>query len=328
MTVKIVSMSPLNAEVLKVMIKNAGISIPDDIEIINVNPLPDPEIVELVRDAEIILGDYSFNKKISKEIAIAAKQVKLIQQPSVGYQHIDVQACAEAGIPVANTAGANTNAVAEHAIMAALCLLKKLITAHRTTFAGEWKQLDLGAGELSGKLWGIIGMGRIGRALAERLIPFGVRMKYHDIARLSAEDEKAFSAEYGTIDEIMQSADIISLHCPLTEETRGLIGEKHIAQMKAASLIINLSRGEIVDEAALARALSDGKIGGAALDVFQFEPINRDNPLLAVDSDKLILTPHTAGVTNESKMRIISTAINNIVNVLNGNKPDFIVNIK
>jgi phosphoglycerate dehydrogenase-like enzyme len=326
MTTKIVSLAPLNAEVIKMMIRGAGLAIPDEIEIINANPLPDAEIIVLVKDAEIILGDFTFNKKITREIAQAAKNVKLIQQPSVGYQHIDIEACTEAGVPVANTAGANTIGVAEHTIMAALCLLKKVIAAHRSTAAGEWKQMEIGAGELYGKTWGMVGMGRIGRAVAERLAPFGVKISYFDTVKLDAAEEKRLGAGFMVLENMIATADIISLHCPLTDKTRGLIGEQEIARMKTTAVLINVARGEIIDEAALARALRDGKIGGAALDVFSIEPIEKDNPLLSPGTGNTLLTPHIAGATNESKMRIITAAINNIVNVLNGKKPDFIIN--
>ena len=323
---KIVSLSPLNIDVLKMMIKGAGQSIPEDVAVVSGNQLSDSELLDLVRDADIILGDYSFNTKITRDMAFAAKKAKLIQQPSVGYQNIDIDACAEAGIPVANTAGANTASVAEHAVMAGLCLTKRLMIAHRTTAAGEWRQMDIGAGEVQGKLWGLVGMGRIGKAVAERLVPFSVKLAYHDLARMSGEDEKLYHAAWSGIDDLLKAADIISLHCPLTEETRNMIDEKRLALMKPTALIINVARGEIIDEQALARALREKRLGGAALDVFTEEPISRGNPLLRLGDENLILTPHIAGATNESKIRIISAAVRNIVNVLNGGRPESVVN--
>jgi phosphoglycerate dehydrogenase-like enzyme len=326
MNKKIISLCPLNATVISTMIKGAGLSEPEGIELIDAYHLPEAEIIELVKDAEIILGDYTFNKKITREIAAAAHNVKLIQQPSVGYQHIDFEACAEAGVPVANTAGANTTSVAEHTIMAALCLVKRIMPAHHATLSGEWKQMEIGAGELAGKLWGLVGMGRIGRAVSERLAPFEVRMAYHDTDRLSENDEKKYHVEFIDIKEMLRSADIISLHCPLTDKTKGLIGKPELSMMKKTALIINVARGEIIDEPALAQALKEQTIGGAALDVFAEEPINKNNPFIGINAENLILTPHIAGATYESKMRIISAAIKNIVKVLNGEKPDFVVN--
>jgi len=323
--IKLVSMAPLNEAVLTAMMKGAGLSLQDEIEIVNVNSLPDDKIIEEVKYADIILGDFTFNKKITREIALAAGHARLIQQPTVGYQHIDIDACTEAGIRVANTAGANTIGVAEHTVMAGLCLMKKTVAAHLSTRAGEWKQLEIGPGEIYGKTWGLVGMGRIGKAVAERLIPFGVRVLYHDAVRLSDDDESRYRAAMVTCDDLLKSSDIISLHCPLTDETRGLISRERIAAMKPGALIINVARGEIIDETALAEALRDRQIGGAALDVYTEEPLKKDSPLLSVDAN-LLLTPHIAGATTESKIRIIGAAIGKIVKVLNGEKPDFIIN--
>jgi phosphoglycerate dehydrogenase-like enzyme len=323
---KVVSLSTLGPELLMLMIKNNGISNPEDVEIIGANHLPDGEIVELVRDADVIFGDFTFNKNITAEMARAAAKAKLIQQPSVGYQNIDVEACAAAGIPVANTAGANTVSVAEHVVMSALCLAKNLMMAHRTTAAGEWRQMDIGAVELQGRLWGLIGMGRIGRAVAERLLPFGVRMAYYDTAKMSGEDEARYHAAYSGLDDLLKTADIISIHCPLTDETRGMISAGRLALMKPSAFIINVARGEVLDEEALALVLKEKRLAGAALDVFSEEPVSMENPLLNLEGANLVLTPHIAGVTQEAKMRIITAAVRNMVSVLNGNKPEFVIN--
>lgn len=323
---RIVSLSPLSTEVLLMMVQGAGFSFPDDIEIIGGNQMGVSELLAVIRDADIILGDYTFNRKITREMVAAAKKVKLIQQPSVGYQNIDVEACTEAGIPVANTAGANTTGVAEHTIMAALCLLKNCCAAHRATAAGEWVQMEIGAGELQGKLWGLIGMGRIGRAVAERLIPFGVRMIYYDTARMKNEDEERYRASFSGIEDLLKTADMVSIHCPLTDETRGLVNDRYFALMKASAFVINVARGEIIDEEALARALNEKRLAGAACDVFSEEPITKENPLLGVGSARLLLTPHIAGATNESKIRIITAAVRNMVSVLNGGKPESVIN--
>ncbi|TAL31634.1 MAG: hydroxyacid dehydrogenase [Spirochaetes bacterium] len=323
---KIVSMSPLPPDILRMLIEGAGVSVPDDFEIINANPLEGDALIDAVREADVIMGDYTFNKRITPEIARAAKRVKLIQQPSVGYQNIDVDACTARGIPVANTAGANTVSVAEHTIAAGLCLLKKFLPAARSTAAGGWVQMDLGGGEIEGKTWGLVGMGRIGRAVALRLIPFGVSVMYFDTARLNPDDEKTYRCAYAPLDELFKSADILSLHCPLTPDTAGLVNEARISTMKPAALIINVARGEVLDEAALARALAEKRIGGAAVDVFSREPIESGNPLLGLSDANLLLTPHVAGVTGEARMRIISVAVGNIIRVLNGGKPELLVN--
>lgn len=323
---KIVSLSTLGPELLMMMIKGNGCEHPDDVEVIGAHQLPDGEIVGLVKDADIIFGDYTFVKNITGEMARAAKKAKLVQQPSVGYQNIDVDAFTAAGIPVANTAGANTVSVAEHVVLAALCLLKNLLMAHRTTAAGEWRQMDISAYELQGKSWGLVGMGRIGRAVAERLAPFGVSLAYFDPARMGESDENKYHTSYRGIEELLKTADIISIHCPLTNETRGIIDGNKIAMMKPGAFIINVARGEVMDEEALARALKEKRIAGAALDVFSEEPVSAKSPLLEMIDTRLVLTPHIAGVTQESKMRIITAAIRNVVTVLNGGAPDFVIN--
>ncbi|MBP7737204.1 MAG: 2-hydroxyacid dehydrogenase [Spirochaetes bacterium] len=323
---KVVSLSTLGPELLMLMIKNNGIANPEDVEVIGANHLPDSDIIELFRDADVIFGDFTFNKTITADMARACTKAKLIQQPSVGYQNIDVQACTDAGIPVANTAGANTVSVAEHVVMTALCMVKNLLVAHRTTVAGEWRQMDIGAGELQGKLWGLIGMGRIGRAVAERLLPFGVRMAYYDVAKMSGDDEAGCHAAYSGMEDLLKTADIISIHCPLTDETRGMISGGRIALMKPSAFIINVARGEVLDEEALALALKEKRLAGAALDVFSEEPVPMGNPLLKLEGLNVVLTPHIAGVTQEAKMRIITAAVRNVVNVLNGGRPDFVIN--
>ena len=326
MKTTVVSLAPLPAEFIQYLIKDAGIPAPEELEIINANSLSDSEIIAAVKGASVILGDFTFKRRITREIAMAAKGAKLIQQPSVGYQHIDIDACTEAGIPVANTAGANTVSVAEHTIMVALCLLKKLMLAHRTTVAGEWRQLDMDSVEMYGKVWGLIGMGKIGKAIAERLIAFGVKAIYYDPFRLTSSEEKQFSASYAKIDEMLGTSDIVSVHCPLTDETKGLINEKRLMLMKPSAVLINIARGEIIEEEALARALTEKRIAGAALDVYGEEPLTAANPLMSIQSDNLILTPHFAGTTNEAKIRVISSAMNNIAKALAGEKPDFVVN--
>lgn len=323
---KIVSLSTLGPELLMLMIKNNGIADPDDVEVIGANHLPDGNIVELVRDADVIFGDFTFKKHVTAEMARAAKKAQLIQQPSVGYQNIDVEACTGAGIPVANTAGANTVSVAEHVVMTALCMVKNLLMAHRTTVAGEWRQMDIGAVELQGRLWVLIGMGRIGRAVAERLIPFGVRMAYYDAVRMGGDDELRLHAACSGMEELLKTADIISIHCPLTDETRGMVSAGRLALMKPSAFIINVARGEVLDEGALALALKEKRIAGAALDVFSEEPVGSDSPLLGLEEANLVLTPHVAGVTQEAKMRIITAAVRNMVSVLNGGRPDFVIN--
>ena len=320
---KIVNLSPIPKEFLIEFFKMHGVV---DINVVDAGNFSAEQVIYEVKDAGFIIGDYTFKQRITREVAMAAKNVKLIQQPSVGYQHIDIGACTEAGIKVANTAGANTIAAAEHTIMTALCLIKNLFYAIRTTAAGEWRQMEVKPGELFNKTWGFIGFGRMGKAVAERLIAFGIRMLYYDVIRIPADEEKRLQVTFANLSDVLKSSDILSLHCPLTEETTGLINRGNIALMKQGAIIINVSRGEVVDEQALAEALRDGKLGGAALDVFSAEPIASTNPLLAVAGDKVILSPHVAGVSQEAQGRILTATITNIVKVIKGEIPENLVN--
>jgi glyoxylate reductase len=285
------------------------------------------EVKKAFSSADVVLGDYTFKKKITADILSTARNLKLIQQPSVGYQHIDVDACTARGIKVANTAGANTVSVAEHTIAWGLCLLKNMFHAHTSTKSGGWEQMSIKSAELQGKVWGIVGLGRIGQAVAERLKPFQLsRIIYHDTNRPEPSIEQALGVEYADMATLLNQSDIISLHAPLTDATRAIINEDALNSMKSSTYLINVARAELVDEKALAIAIMKGKIAGAGIDVFSVEPITMNNPLLGLESERLLLSPHVAGVTDEAAGRIINMAAANIARVLKGEKPESLVN--
>lgn len=319
---KLVSMAPLPGEFIKGMLENEGVA---GIEVVGAGFFSREEMKAALQGAEFILGDFSFKNSIDREILEHCKDVKFIQQPSVGYQHIDIEACKNKGIRVANCAGANTVDVAEHTVMSGLCLIKKIMMSNRTTRLGEWRQMEIGPAELAGKAWGILGMGRIGKAVAKRLISFGVELYYYDVHRLEEETEIEMNLKYLTLPELLKIVDILSIHCPLTDETRHLINNETIASMKSGTMIINVARGEIVDEEALAEALEKGKIAGASIDVLSEEPINPENPLLKVNRDNLIMSPHVAGVSEESKKRIINMTILNLAKAIKGEEPENVI---
>jgi phosphoglycerate dehydrogenase-like enzyme len=325
MAKKVLLLAPLPAEIVKLLIRQT----PDvpDFEVIAGNEMPVEEVKKAFSEADIVLGDYTFKKKITADILSTARNLKFIQQPSVGYQHIDVGACTARGIKVANTAGANTISVAEHTIAWGLCLLKNMFHAHTSTKSGGWEQMSIKPAELKGKVWGIIGFGRIGQAVAERLKPFGLsRIIYHDTYRPKPSVEQEFGVEYTEMTNILSQSDIISLHAPLTEATCAMINEDTLNSMKPSAYLINVARAELVDEKALAEAIMKGKIAGAGIDVFSEEPVTMNNPLLVVESERLLFSPHVAGVTDEAAGRIINMAAANIARVLKGEKPESLVN--
>jgi phosphoglycerate dehydrogenase-like enzyme len=325
MSKTVLSLAPLSAEIVKLLIRQT----PDvpDFEVIPGNEMSKEEVKKAFSSADVVLGDYTFKKKITADILSTARNLKLIQQPSVGYQHIDVDACTARGIKVANTAGANTVSVAEHTIAWGLCLLKNMFHAHTSTKSGGWEQMSIKSAELQGKVWGIVGFGRIGQAVAERLKPFQLsRIIYHDTYRPAQSVEQKLGVEYAEMTNILSQSDIISLHAPLTDATRNIINEAALNSMKPSAYLINVARAELVDEKALAVAIMKGKIAGAGIDVFSEEPATMNNPLLAVESERLLLSPHVAGVTDEAAGRIINMAAANIARVLKGEKPESLVN--
>ncbi len=328
----IVSMSPLPEAVIQAFFMPFLEGKDIELEVVGVYGKPREEVIEALRRADIVLGDYTFHMKIDEELCNAMDKVRLIQQPSTGYDHIDVEACARRGIPVANAGGANAASVAEYTIMAALALLKRLVYAHSRTREGGWPQWDLmemGTYDLLGKTWGIIGLGRIGREVARRLQGWGVDIVYYDKVR-NREAEESLGVKYRTMRRLLREADIVSIHVPLTPETRGMIGERELRGMKPNAILINPSRGELVDEEALARALRERWIAGAAVDVYSREPPGPDHPLIRLAREdpgvNLIVTPHIAGANSDARQRIVRFSVENVLRVLMGGKPEAVVN--
>ncbi len=333
-TYKIVSMSPLPASFVQALFAPYKDEIGGDISVVSVHGMPRSQLLKELEDADIVIGDYTFKMRIDAEMCSAMKNVKLIQQPSTGYDHIDVEACAKAGIPVANAGGANAVSVAEYTIMTALALLKRLVYAHERTREGEWPQwtlMEMGTFDLLDKTWGIIGLGRIGREVAKRARAFGARVIYYDKVRPPASVEEELGVEYRSLPRLLRESDIISIHVPLTSETRGMIGEKELRMMKPSTILINPSRGELVDEEALARALEEKWIFGAAVDVYSKEPPPRDHPLLELarrGGGNIIVTPHIAGANTDARSRIIQFSVSNVIRVLKGGRPEAVVNMR
>ncbi len=318
-------MSPIPPEAFRAML---GIILPDlDVEVHALAEESMDQVVQLFSRADVVLGDFTFRWPVTAEMVAGAKRLRLICQPSIGYQHIDIEATQRAGIPVSNTAGANAVGVAEHTIMFLLCLLKKGLYAHVRTSEGHWGQVEMfgmGVRELMGKAFGIVGMGRIGQEVAARARCFGCNIVYHDPRRLAPEVEGKLAVSYMDLDVLLREADIVSLHVPLTAQTDKLIGRDELAMMKPGAILLNLARGEVVDDEALAEALASGQLSGAGIDVFSEEPVNPSNPLLTARN--IMLSPHIAGTTDESRGRMMEMTLANIRRVLNGEKPQNVVN--
>jgi phosphoglycerate dehydrogenase-like enzyme len=255
----------------------------------------------------------------------AAPRLKLVQLLSAGYDNVDLAAARRAGVPIANNGGANAISVAEHALMLMLAVSRRLIWTHGSVAAGRWR----GNGpaprmyELFEKRSGIVGLGTIGKKVARLARAFGMRVTYYDIVRLSQDAEDLLGVRFRLLRELLESSDIVTLHVPLDASTRGMIGAGELALMKPATMLINTSRGPVVDEAALYRALASDKLFGAGLDVFDEEPPAPDNPLLKLDN--VVLSAHFAGPTWDNHVARFRNAFDNVGRVHRGEPPFWVV---
>lgn len=264
---------------------------------------------------------------LTAEHLAAASKLGFVQTPSHGYDHIDLDAAAARGVPVANvgTSGAEAANVAEHAFGLMLACAKRLIEGHAGVRAGRWPREELlaaGLTELHGKTLGIVGMGQIGREVAKRAAAFDMDVLYADV--VAAPDvEASYGARRAELDDMLPRADFVTIHVPLLPGTRSLIDARRLGSLKRGAILVNTSRGAVVDAPALAEALRTGGIA-AGIDVFEPEPPPPDHPLL--DAPNVVLSPHDAGVTNESVQRIMSEALENIRRFAAGERPRDIVN--
>ena len=259
--------------------------------------------------------------RVTREVMVASPRLKVIGVHGVGCDHIDLQAAKELGKAVFNTPSALTESVAEMTLALMLALTRRVVSSDKAVRAGEWKRKfgDLIGSELLGKTVGIIGLGRIGAAVALRLKSFGVELLYHDVA-----DRSEVEAELGVrrvdLDTLFRSSDIITLHTPLTPQTRGLLSEREFGIMKDGVYIVNTARGKVIDQMALIEALQSGKVSGAALDVFEEEPLDPSKPLASMDN--VILTPHLAASSEDAMRRMAVEVAEGVMTMLRGGLPE------
>ena len=274
---------------------------------------PDPATLrERLRSAQGLLS--LVTDPVDAELIAACPQLKAIANMAVGTDNIDVEAAKERGIAVGNTPGVLTDATADLAFALLLALARKLPQGEAQVRAGEWRTWepasDLGA-DLGGATLGIVGRGRIGEAVARRAAGFGMEVVHS-------------SRSSGVpLDELLDRADVVSLHCPLTPETRHLIGDAALARMKPSALLVNTARGGVVDQAALRRALIEGEIAGAALDVTDPEPLPADDPLL--EAPNLIVVPHVGSATVRTRAKMAEMAVENLLAALAGDPMPYAV---
>lgn len=272
--------------------------------------------IEAARDADIVLTE---NTTITPDILNGLKQCKAVVMYSIGLDHVDLQTATELGIVIAHTPGFCVDEVSNHAMMFVLACARRLLSQHERLRAGWWPEArNLEAaltpmGNLRGECLGLLSFGAIARSLAHKAQAFGLRLVAFD-PFVSAEVFAQHGVQSLSLDEVLAQSDYLSVHTPVTAATKGMLGETQLRKMKPSAFLINTSRGSVVDEAALVRALREGWIVGAALDVFEQEPPDKSNPLLHMSD--VIVTPHSAYCSNASYARVRQMAADEAVRVL------------
>jgi ribulose-phosphate 3-epimerase len=270
------------------------------------------ELTSRAGDVDVLV---SGTEPVTARVLGAAPRLRLIAKHGVGFENIDLEAARARHIPVCLAGDAIADSVADMAFALLLALARQISQGDRAVRAGGWPRMV--GSELRGKTLGLVGLGKIGKGVCRRASGFGMRVVAYDLY-----PDRAFARSWGVelleLDELLAQADVVSLHAPVTPETRGLIGGRALALMRPGALLVNTARGELVDEAALYEALRDGRLGGAASDVFVREPPG-DNPLLSLDT--FIASPHSAGQTSEGLRRMGEATADNILRVLAGDEP-------
>jgi lactate dehydrogenase-like 2-hydroxyacid dehydrogenase len=312
----------------------AGIEIPESFDI-KFFPQYDEEAVgQVLVDADFLLAS-SHHPPITARLISTARSLRMIQLCGAGYDNVDLEAANQARIPVARSPGQNSRAVAEYSYNLINVLNRGILEGDYETKRGryQWVREKLrkeGMYELEGMNLGILGLGPVGKEMAKIGGFFGANLFYFDIIRFPPETEKELKVTYVDFLNLLKTSDILSLHVPLNEKTRNLIGRKELALMKPSAILINTARGAIVDDEALIEALKTNRLKGAAFDVFDPEPIPEGHPFLSLDAElqkKLILTPHLAGAGRQSQNRMFQEAVNNVSRVIKGEAPKYVVNL-
>lgn len=320
MHARVACLSPYDEGTVRKMFKGRH-----DVDVVLV---PDPPaqaaVLEACAEADLVIGDQRHRHRVDRQVLERMHRCRLIQQPAVGFDTIDYRTAAELGIPVANAAGYNKDAVADWTLMAMLAMLRHSFQGDRAMRAGRWgpddrMRSEMLGHELGAMTVGIVGLGNVGSSVAKRLAGFGSRILFADVV-----PRDHAGAQRVDLDTLLSESDIVCVHTPLDVETGALIGSAALAKMKRGAYLINAARGPIVDEEALIGALRSGHLAGAGLDVFEVEPLAKDSPLRSLEN--VILSPHVAGGTFEADARLMEVVGNNLLRVLDGQPPVNVVN--
>jgi D-3-phosphoglycerate dehydrogenase len=295
MTVKILVADDVSDSGLQPL-RDAGVTVEKRIK------LPIEELLTAVADCDGLV--VRSETKVTAEVMDAARNLRVIGRAGVGVDNIDVPAATARGIVVMNAPDGNTITTAEHTIALLVALARNVAQANTSVKAAKWERKRFIGAELQGKTLGIVGLGRIGRAVASRARAFGMKIVAHD-PFIAAEQARELEIESASLDEVFARADFLTVHTPLTNETRGIVGREAFSRMKTGARVINCARGGLIDEGALYEAIISGRIAGAALDVFEQEPPPVDHPLLGLD--EVIVTPHLGASTTEAQEGVAFT---------------------
>ncbi len=292
-----------------------------DVELMIKTDLTPEQLLREIETADALLVRSA--TKVTAQVMEAGKRLQVIGRAGVGVDNIDVEAATRRGVVVCNSPEGNTAAAAEHTWALLLAVARSIPAADTSTKAGEWKRSAFMGVELLNKTLGVIGLGKIGAEVAARGEAFGMRVLGSD-PFVSAERAERMGVELVELSELLARSDFITLHVPLTKDTRGMLNEKSLKQVKPGVRIINCARGGVVDEAALAEAIKGGRVAGAALDVFEKEPPT-DSPLLGMD--KVVLTPHLGASTEEAQVKVAVDVGQQVLEVLHGRPARSAVNV-
>jgi len=260
-------------------------------------------------------------EKVPRSVIEASPHLRGLSKYGVGIEAIDIDAATERGIPVVNTPGANALGVAEHTVALIMSLLRHVPELDRLVRTGHWKEARrIIGGDVEGSVLGVVGLGSIGQLVARRMKALGMRVLAYDPFQGAETFAAAGAEKIEQLNDLLAASDVVSLHMTVTAETRQLLDSDRIGRMKPGAFLVNTARSTLIDQPALVRALGDGRLGGAALDVVEPEPLPADSPLFGID--RLIITPHHAGTTVRTRERTLKQAAGNLVGILRGELPE------
>lgn len=289
------------------------------------DPIPRDLLMEKVKDIDGLLP--MLTDRVDGELLDQGKNLKVVSNYAVGYNNIIVPEATKRGIIVTNTPDVLNDSTADCAFALMMAISRRLVEVDKWVRDGKWvkawgPKMLLGS-DISGKTLGIVGLGRIGEGMVPRAKGFKMNIIYHN-RKPSPEKEKKYGIEYRELDELLKESDFVSLHVPLNDDTRHLIGERELKLMKPTAFLVNTARGPVIDEKALIKGLKEKWIAGAGLDVLYNEPTEHDNPLLELDN--VIVAPHIGSATQDTRLAMAMKAATNLVAALKGEKPPDIVN--